>query len=215
MKDSMSQIHLDLLDKNRLEIFRKLTVFKKYGYLSGGTSLALQINHRKSYDFDVFVNNEISNFLKLEINKVFGDQKYLVNTSDQITFSLENSEVTFLWYYFKPIQALINTDYLDLSSIDDISADKAMTMGRRAVWRDYVDLFFLTNNNFLTLDQIVSNAQRKFGNQFVVEQFLEQLVYFKDLNVVQVEWVGKSYEENEIKSYLQNIVNQYISSKIK
>lgn len=50
----MSKIYLEILDKERIKIFQKMGDFKRIGYLAGGTALALQIKHRKSFDFDIF-----------------------------------------------------------------------------------------------------------------------------------------------------------------
>ena len=139
----MSKIYLDLLDENRKKIFSTLSIFKPLGYLAGGTALALQINHRISEDFDIFVNKAIDNNLRLKIKKTFGEVSFYVNTDDQISFETNNHvKITFLWYYFKPLKQFIDTDSLSLVSVDDIAADKAITIGRRAVWRDYVDIFF-------------------------------------------------------------------------
>lgn len=48
----MSSIHLEILDKDRQKVFKKLRVFKQKAILGGGTALALQLNHRVSFDFD-------------------------------------------------------------------------------------------------------------------------------------------------------------------
>lgn len=140
----MSKIYLELLDKKRQEVFRRLSQFKKQGYLAGGTALALQVNHRKSVDFDVFIRKAVDNVLRLKIEKIFDRQDFYVDTSNQISFKLApDIGVTFVWYYYHSLYPLVKTSSLDLASVSDIAADKAHTIGRRAVWRDYVDFFFL------------------------------------------------------------------------
>lgn len=44
-------MHLDILDKPRQELLPKLEKFQGF-VLGGGTALALQLNHRESFDFD-------------------------------------------------------------------------------------------------------------------------------------------------------------------
>lgn len=140
----MSKIHLEILDKERQNIFKSLTSFKSYGYLAGGTALSLQIMHRESFDFDIFVYKPISNFLRHKVSEHFGKIYYYVDSKDQISFrTFNNIHITFLWYYFKPLFSLIDGEFFQLASVKDIAADKAHTLGRRAVWRDYVDFFFL------------------------------------------------------------------------
>jgi len=208
----MSKIYLELLDNDRLIVFNKLKAFKNEGYLAGGTALALQLKHRVSEDFDVFINREIDNKLRLKVKKIFGDVTFSVNSTDQISFTTHNDvKVTFLWYYFKPLNPTVPTASLSLASIDDITSDKAQTIGRRAVWRDYVDVFYLLKNKYVDFDKIIKMASEKFKGEFVSTQFLEQLRYFDDVKTVPIEFVKKMYTDDEIKSYLQQSVENYLN----
>lgn len=207
----MSKIHLEILDDDRLVVFNKLKAFENEGYLAGGTALALQLNHRVSEDFDVFINREIDNKLRLKVKEIFGGVTFYVNSTDQISFTTQsNVKVTFLWYYFKPLHPAIQTDSLSLALVDDIALDKAHTIGRRAVWRDYVDMYYLLKNNYVDLEKIITMSGQKFKGEFVSTQFLEQLRYFDDIKTVPIEFVGKKYSDDEIKSYLQQVVEDYL-----
>ncbi len=209
----MSKIHLELLSDARRKVFATLRNFARYGYLAGGTALALQLNHRKSVDFDVFVQKPIGTSLRREIKAVFGNQHYEVNTTDQITFPLgEGIEMTFLYYWYPPIRPLVTTTSLSLASVDDIIADKAHTLGRRALWRDYVDLFIVMKDHALSAAQMISLAAQKFGGEFVKEQFLEQLSYFDDVAVVPVEFVTQSYTPEQIKAFLTAQAKKYATT---
>lgn len=211
----MSKIFLEILDKERQATLHKLTAFKKVGYLAGGTALALQINHRKSVDFDVFTSQPISNHFRQKVKKVFGDVEFYVNTGDQISFTTEkNIGVTFVWYYYKTLVPAISTSSLSLASVQDIAADKAHTIGRRAMWRDYVDFFWLLKNQVVTLPQIITLAEKKFAGEFVKTQFLEQLVYFKDVTISPIDFIDKVYSQAEIKSFLESQVEAYVKQII-
>ena len=211
MKDIMSKIHLELLDRPRLSVFKQLAVFKKEGYLAGGTALALQINHRLSEDFDIFIGKAVDNNLRLKVEKCFGSIKYYINTSDQISFTTnEGVKITFVWYYFKSLYSLFTTSALSLASINDIAADKAHTIGRRAIWRDYVDVFCLLKEKIVDIQKIIDLAKKKFGGEFVVTQFLEQLRYFDDVKIVSTEFIKKKYSTDEIKSFLEHEVENYL-----
>ncbi len=211
MNGIMSKIHLGLLDKKRQEVFFTLVHFKKNGYLAGGTALALQINHRKSVDFDVFVDESITKDFKLKVKKIFGQVDFYVDSSDQISFKTEEGiGVTFVWYFYPTVSSIITTSSIGLASVFDIAADKAETLGRRAIWRDYVDLFILLKRKILTLDKIIKLAKKKFGGEFIETQFLEQLPYFLDLQKTPIEFVKEKYSENEIKSFLEKEVEAYL-----
>jgi len=209
----MSKIYLGLLDSARQKVFHQLRMFEQDGYLAGGTALALQLNHRKSVDFDVFVKKPIGSSLRRKIKTIFGDQPYEVNTTDQITFPLSvGIEITFLYYWYPHIRPLVLTTSLSLASVDDIIADKAHTLGRRALWRDYVDIFIVMKDHNLSAAQIIDLATQKFEGEFVKEQFLEQISYFDDIAVVPVEFIARSYTPEEIKTFLTTQVEEYATT---
>ncbi|OQY66625.1 hypothetical protein B6D29_02590 [Microgenomates bacterium UTCPR1] len=211
----MSKIHLELLDEKRQKVFLDLSLFKDEGYLAGGTALALQINHRKSEDFDVFINKSINNDFRLKIKKVFGNVIFSLDTGDQINFTTFNGiKITFLWYYFPAINPLVQTQSISLASIEDIASDKAITVGRRAIWRDYVDLFYLLKEKIFDLKKIIDLAKNKFKGEFVETQFLEQLSYFGDLKIMPIEYVGEAHSPKEIKSFLEKKVLSYVKTRI-
>ncbi len=215
MNDTMSKIHLELLDKERKKIFNDLSVFKQRGYLAGGTGLALQLNHRISEDFDIFVYKEIDNRLRLTIEKTFGNVDFYINTADQVSFKTNRGvKVTFLWYYYKPLFPMVKATGLPLVSVFDIAADKAQTIGRRAIWRDYVDLFVLMKEKILTLEKIIDLAKKKFSGEFVEAQFLEQLSFFDDIKELPIHYIEKSYSSIEIKSFLVAEVSRYAKKTI-
>ena len=72
----MSKLFLESLNKDRLEVFKKLKTFNQIGILGGGTALALQIGHRLSYDFDIFTNDKLSPQLWSKSRKIFGKYSY-------------------------------------------------------------------------------------------------------------------------------------------
>lgn len=213
MNGIMSKIHLEILDKKRQVTFTTLSNFKRYGYLAGGTALALQLKHRKSVDFDVFIKNPVNNYLRLKVTKIYGKPDFYVNTSDQISFETkDNINITFVWYFYKILFPLVKTDSLSLASVYDIAADKAHTIGRRAMWRDYVDFFFLLKERVLTIRKIVELAKRKFGGEFNEALFLQQLSYFGDLRETKIDFIKKTNSSSEIKFFLEKEVEKYLQT---
>lgn len=209
----MSKIHLDVLDETKQNVLTQLGLFSQYGYLAGGTALALQIQHRRSFDFDVFVKKQVNNALKLKAINIFGRVNFYVNTSDQISFRTnDNVNVTFLWYYYPLLFPIVKTGNIGLASVYDIAADKAHAIGRRAVWRDYVDLFILLKWKIVSLKNLCAFAQKKFGGEFNEALFLEQLCYFKDIVEVPIDFLKQSYTSEQIKTFLEKEVKAYIAS---
>ena len=147
------------------------------------------------------------------MRNIFGDVQYSHNTADQVIFeTVENISVTFLHYWFSLLSGKIDTNSIPLASISDIVADKAHTIGRRAIWRDYVDVFYVLKQNLMNIEDIISDAQNKFKGEFVAEQFLEQLVYYDDIELVDIDWLKEEYDTKEIKSFLQEKVRAYVKT---
>ena len=92
----------NILDKKRLAILPLLKNFKKDFYLAGGTSLALQIGHRDSIDFDFFSPKDIdTKQLFFQIKEIFKNYKILNIQEEKNTLSVlinENIKLSFFTY---------------------------------------------------------------------------------------------------------------------
>ena len=132
----MIELHREILDEPRLETWKMLEQFKGVAVLGGGTALALQIGHRKSYDFDLMVSEPIKSNLWSKVVRVFG--KYTIKTpdnEDQLNFvTKDNIAVTFLYNEYSFLFDAIGTESISLMDVRDIAGDKAMTVGRRGKW---------------------------------------------------------------------------------
>lgn len=211
----MSSIHLELLDKERHKTFEGLKIFRKEGTLAGGTALSLQIQHRLSFDFDIFLHREIKRGDFLKLRKAFGIKRTDINTSDQLTITTNDGvNITLVRYYHQPLFEKVKTSSLPLYSVKDIATDKAFTIGRRAVWRDYVDLFFILKQKRLDILHLTELAQNRFGAEFNSKLFLEQLVYFKDLQITKISFVKEEYSPEEIQKFLEAQVEVFKEKQI-
>lgn len=211
----MSSIHLDILDEKRQLLFEKLAVFAKQGTLAGGTGLALQIGHRRSYDFDIFFRHPITRTHVDVLRQVVTVTRFDLNTPDQVIAATgQGAVVTLLYYPFAPIARPLSGSPLPIASITDIAVDKAYTIGRRAVWRDYVDLYFLLAYKMVSIVEVINGAQKKFGVDFNPKLFLEQIVYFDDVEVTPISYIGSPVQPEKIQQYLQQIVRTYVVSEV-
>jgi len=213
----MSHLHYDLLDRERMKVFKRLKPFKKESVLAGGTALFLQIAHRFSFDFDIFLKREIKRADLLKLRRLFKIKEVGLNTSQQLNVvTSENILITLVYYPYKPLFKKISTLSLPLLSIKDIALDKAFTIGRRALWRDYVDLFYLLKNNYIDFPEIIKLAEKKFDLEFNPRLFLEQLIYFKDLQikVTKISFIKEKYSSQKIKDFLKRQVEDFEKKNI-
>jgi len=206
----MLSIHLELLDKERKEVFEKLKIFSKIAILGGGTALSLQIVHRLSFDFDLFLERPLKKEDLLRIKKTFKIAGVQINTSEQLTVITDNNvDITLLYYPYRPVFPKVITPSLPLYAVEDIAANKAYTVGRRAIWRDYVDLFFILKRDLVDIFGLVKLSEQKFGVEFNPKLFLEQLIYFEDIEISKISFVKEEPSVLEIQHFLKQQVKKF------
>ncbi|MBU3964532.1 nucleotidyl transferase AbiEii/AbiGii toxin family protein [Patescibacteria group bacterium] len=186
-----------------------MSQFCEHGVLGGGTALALQIGHRKSYDFDVFLSKTLSKGFVYKVKKVFGNFELIAQTGDEFSFTAmpQNVKVSFIYYPYRNLYEKIKTPHLDIFSWKDIALDKAHTVGRRGEWRDYVDLYFIIRKG-LSLSEIIELSKKKFGDSFSEKLFLSQLIYFEDIQDFTMELTADKPSRKDIKSFLEKEVKK-------
>jgi hypothetical protein len=81
---------------------------------------------------------------------------------------------------------------------------KAYAIGRRAKWKDYVDIYFIIRD-YYSIDQIVLKTREIFQGGFNESIFREQLHYFDDINYAEaVEYlIPNPPSDDEIKEFLR------------
>lgn len=217
MRNSMSALFLEALTDAEQEEFPKLAKFAHLGTLAGGTALTLQLKHRRSYDFDVFLKKPLLPSLRRSVQKWFGKITIAKSTpGEELTFFTPRTvKITFFYYSFPHRYPLVRTSAISLFHWRDIALDKAFTIGQRAQYRDYVNLFFLMQERKLSLDWIVKNAKKKFEELFPEKLFLQQLVYFEDLKPFSIEFLRKEFNRDEIRRFFEQKVQKYTLQKIK
>lgn len=212
----MSTLYTNAFNRKQLEVYKKLASFNKEFVLAGATAIMLQINHRRSLDFDCFSGKPLSPSLLRKSKNVFGNLNVQVDNSDLLLFTTpEGVKVDFVYFPYAHLQNPIRKEPISLFRLADLAADKAYTIGRRATWRDYVDLFFLLKWGLFTLEQITKNAQKKFGGEFNEKLFLEQLVYYKDLEILPTEFLQEEYTTRQIQSFLQRATKEQTQKNLK
>ncbi len=74
-----------------------------------------------------------------------------------------------------------------------------------AIWKDYVDIYFLFNA-WYTLIQISDLAEKIFEGWYNEKLLREQLCYYKDIDYSEeVDYLSENIEKCKIKNYLINI----------
>ncbi len=200
----MPKLHFEFLSNNQKKCLKTLAYFSKYGVLGGGTGLMLQLASRKSFDFDIFTQKPISKHFFYKVKEHFKSINITVNTSDELSFVAlpQEVKVSFICYPYRALYKTILSDHFSIFDWHDIALDKAHTIGRRGLWRDYADMYFILKSGF-PLKDIISQSAIKFGDSFSEKLFLSQLVYFKDLEDFTIEFLGQKYTQKDIEEFLE------------
>jgi predicted nucleotidyltransferase component of viral defense system len=141
-------LHLTTLDattyKLLQEIFRTEIIKNKFA-LAGGTSLALQIGHRKSIDLDLF-SIEPFDVKELEIvlatNQNFSFE-YKGSNSRMLFSSINNIKCDFVQEPSSLLDPFIVEDEIKYFSVKDIAAMKFHTICGRGKKKDFFDVYAL------------------------------------------------------------------------
>jgi len=172
----------EILTREQDELLNFVRSFKRGFYLVGGTAIALQLGHRRSIDFDLFTSGKIKRLtLRRQAEQSGLSFKLLGEDVDQIHFILNSVKVTFFAYPYAVEHPVILRDVISMPTLISLAAMKAFALGRRAKWKDYVDLYFLIRDHF-SISEIICEAQRLFGDSFSDRLFRGQLAYHADID---------------------------------
>jgi len=93
----------------------------------------------------------------------------------------------------------------EIPALLDLAAMKAYALGRRAKWKDYVDLYFIIKS-YYTVDQISKRAEDIFGELFSEKLFRAQLSFHKDIDYSEpIDYITEPVDDDEIKNFLVTI----------
>jgi len=175
----MNNLFLSVLDKKRMALFNKLGFLKDYGfYLAGGTSLALQIGHRTSLDFDFYSKKEFEpQRLREEFDKRFKKVREIHVARGTLILDIEGIELSFFEYPYKLLKSCSKLEEVNLASLEDIAAMKILAVSQRGRRRDFIDIYFLIQN--FGLKKILELTKKKYS-MFNIYVGLQGLSYFKD-----------------------------------
>ncbi len=195
-------MHLEVLGDKQKKVFSQLKQFERF-YLAGGTALALQIGHRVSVDFDLFSEKDIEKDLLRAVKKAFASETAIasVNNPDELTVFIDDAKVTFLKYPFPVLLDFTKYEGISFLSPKEIAVTKAYTIGRRGSYKDYVDMFFVVSEGYVSLDEIITLAEKKYGTEFHARLFLEQLVYLDDIDDIEIMFLKKPVGKKEIQQF--------------
>lgn len=214
MSNSIHLYFADILDSKRLELLPSLYSFTQQGYLLWwGTALALVYGHRESIDFDFFINQDI------DTKKLFQDCITIFNThqivkifeaTNTLYITVDGVKISFFSYHYEHIDKIITSEYLNIYSIKDIAAMKLRAIQNRATTKDYVDLYYMIKD--IWLSRVLESFMDKFWPVVTESYLLKSLIYFDDILDEQIVLKDKNLHFEKVKQEIKNEVLAYSQS---
>jgi hypothetical protein len=199
-------MQLNILSDKQNELLSFISGFRRNYYLVGGTAIALYIGHRRSIDYDLFTDKTLNkSLIKKKIFELKFNKQVLYEDIDQIHFLINEVKITFFNYPYPVKHNEMVKRLISMPSLLTLSAMKAFALGRRAKWKDYVDLYYIIKDYYSIID-ISTEANNIFGDLFSEKLFREQMAFHEDIDYTEpVEYLpGFEVPEKYLKDFLIN-----------
>lgn len=170
--------HKSILNKYQialLNLVKKDKYIAQHFYLAGGTTLAeYYLHHRLSDDLDFFTSDDDIDIDHIE--RFFENNKEILDLQSRQRIKKYDRNMINLIYrdgfelkteftkYHTPLYPLERQDGLQIESINDIFLNKIACVVDRYDPKDYIDLFYLRDDNRIDLIDILQRYEQKFKN---------------------------------------------------
>jgi len=196
-------MHTEIFNSEQEKLLSFLKSFQRSFYMVGGTAIALHIGHRRSIDFDLFTPKPLNKSgIKGKLRLIPFKQIPIFEDFDQLHLLINDVKFTFFSYPYPVVHPVNVNSIITIPSLLSLAAMKAFALGRRAKWKDYVDLYFIIRN-YYTIEDISQEAKKIFDQQFSEKLFRQQLAFHKDIDYSEpVEFLVQPVPDDEIKNFL-------------
>jgi predicted nucleotidyltransferase len=202
-------LHYETVDEGTLGLLKQLQSLSILSEmrLVGGTSLALQIGHRKSIDIDLFgiLSADYENLM--DELKTLGEVVPLKNSKNIHSLLINEIKVDIVNYEYNWLTNKIKTDNIHLATIEDIAAMKLNAIIGRGSKKDFIDLFFILKD--YSLATLIDFYSKKYndGSTFLV---LKSLTYFEDADMEEMPFMFNNIDWKTIKDNIKKAHAEYI-----
>jgi predicted nucleotidyltransferase component of viral defense system len=175
-------LHLSTVDPSIYGLLQKIfnTEFIKNNFaLAGGTSLALQIGHRKSIDLDIFSTHQFD-VKELEIILSGGSDytfNYSGNNTRMLFGNINGIKCDFVHEPAPVLEPFLVDNGVNYFSVRDIAAMKLHTICGRGKKKDFFDVYALLQ--FYSREKLIEWFTQKYNQDQLI--FLwRSIMYFED-----------------------------------
>ena len=202
-------LHYETVDEGTLGLLKQLQSLDILSEmrLVGGTSLALQIGHRKSIDIDLFGILNVEFDILIDELKTLGEVVLLKNSKNIHSLLINDIKVDIVNYNYKWLKNKMTIDNIYFATIEDIAAMKLNAIMGRGSKKDFIDLYFILKN--FTLSTLIDLYSQKYhdGSIFLV---LKSLAYFDDADEQEMPFMFHNTSWQTMKNNIKKALADYI-----
>lgn len=175
-------LHLSTVDPEVYRLLQKIfetEIVKNNFALAGGTSLALQIGHRKSIDLDIFSNRQFD-VKELEIVLSTGSDYTFNYTGNNTRMLFGNTDGVKCDFVHEPaalLEPFLVEDGVRYFSVSDIAAMKLHTICGRGKKKDFFDVYALLQ--LYSREKLIEWFTQKYS-QDQLNFLWRSILYFED-----------------------------------
>ena len=202
-------LHYETVDEGTLGLLKQLQSLDILSEmrLVGGTSLALQIGHRKSIDIDLFGILNVEFDILIDELKTLGEVVLLKNSKNIHSLLINDIKVDIVNYNYKWLKNKMTIDNIYFATIEDIAAMKLNAIMGRGSKKDFIDLYFILKNYTLTTLMDFYSKKYHDGSIFLV---LKSLAYFDDADEQEMPFMFHNTSWQTMKNNIKKALADYI-----
>jgi Arc/MetJ family transcription regulator len=153
--------------------------------LYGGTALALHVGHRASVDFDFFAHEDIDASTVYRSTPFLKTSTIIQQAPNTLTCLVERDGPVKVSFFGLPHLTMLRDPHqavdtgLQVASLLDLAATKAVAVQNRLESKDYIDIDALITAG-VDLPHALAAAKRAFGDAFAPTATIKALTYFAE-----------------------------------
>ncbi|MDZ7586973.1 MAG: nucleotidyl transferase AbiEii/AbiGii toxin family protein [Patescibacteria group bacterium] len=188
-----------------MAILSQLDFVSRY-FLAGGTTCALHLGHRLSFDLDFFSSRPVEPRIIVAKLKDLGKLEVLQNDEGTFNGSFNDVKLSFFIYPYPLLFPLKDYRGIKIADIKDIACMKLDAISRRGTKRDFIDLYFICQD--FELSYLLVLYEKKFAKFNVpIWHVVKSLDYFNDAEENDLPEMLKSVNWQEVKQFFTGEAN--------
>lgn len=206
-------LHFETVTPNTVRVLNELMtidILKDFN-LVGGTSLSLQLGHRKSDDIDLFLDKDFEKRPVIDALKEFFGDRLIVSSRDTnplgVFCYIDSIKVDICKHTYKIIDDILIENGIRMWSIKEIAAAKVHAISNRGKKKDFWDIDKILD--VLKIEEITALYRKKYDPLLAIT-VSQILVYFEDANESETPecFLGKTWEQIQ-KNIVKKINYQF------